>query len=242
VSSKEVTSTVDPILQTDLTILLTNDGNDTDDSGYPDSSTFSLKHIQDLKIILRDVPFAFAYFQRTMEKLMFRWAHDNIPTLQPLLERFKTSLSSHANNHDDQSHYSMNRHKQQQRRGRQNQRKERTRNNDGMTNDDTYGANAITDEEQQPFKRQRKAPVKFTQEEKDAIKDGVQRIGLGRWSEIRDAYPVLHHRTYSKAIKVSCLTCSFRCTTPSNRFQFGISSTIMYLIPFRSSRVVTLPW
>jgi hypothetical protein len=203
-----VISTVDPILQTDLTILLTNGDNDADNTDYSDPSTFSLKQIEDLKIILRDIPFSFGYFQNNMEKLMFRWAQDNIPTLQPLLEK------SMSKNPASNVTFMTN----QRERKRQVQKFQgRSQKTDEWDYNDTNASNPSKDEEKPQFIRHRKPAVKFTQEEKDAIKDGVRRIGLGRWSEIRDAYPVLHHRTYSKAIKVSHITNDCRFATLLNQ-------------------------
>ena len=51
--------------------------------------------------------------------------------------------------------------------------------------------------------KKRKKPVKFTQEEKDAIKDGVETYGKGQWAAIRDSYRVLRHRDYAKSLRVS---------------------------------------
>jgi hypothetical protein len=53
--------------------------------------------------------------------------------------------------------------------------------------------------------KRRKRAVRFTREEKNAIREGVEKFGTGNWSLIRDMYDVLHHRKDSKTLKVSPL-------------------------------------
>jgi hypothetical protein len=185
----------------------------------------SLKPIEDLKFTMRGVPFAFGYFQRKLEKLMLHWAKGRIPSLKSALEeecdRIRSSLKtrsadkSRKRNHvrDGDPAESTAKTKTGSAKKRPKIAPKCVENRDEADHEEmleTGGVQILDEDEDEKWqyvvRKMRRKPMKFSREEKNAIRKGVEEFGDGSWSLIRDAFPVLRHRTYAKALKVSVST------------------------------------
>ena len=180
---------------------------------------------------MRDVPFAFGYFQRKLEKLMLHWARERIPSLKLLLHEeydrkgssVKQRSVSKKNKRnqvkdDDVVHQNDEAESKTKTKTRSSKKGSKTalkraENEDEADREhmlETGGVQILDDDEDEESQfifvaKKRRKPLKFSREEKNAIREGVEKFGDGCWSLIRDAFPVLHHRTYAKALKVSGL-------------------------------------
>jgi hypothetical protein len=228
VGSEDVRSTEDPYLRNLLEGLLV--GADTRATRSKRAPALALKPIEDLKFAMRDKPFAFGYFQRKVEKLMLHWARETIPSLKfPMREEYdrvgsslkprsvtKTRKRNQVEHDDTETRDEENDEAESKTNTRTGSSKKRSKapksagNGDEADHEDmqeTGGVQILDDDEDEKFEfivaKKRRKPLKFSREEKNAIREGVEKFGDGSWSLIRDAFPVLHHRAYAKALKVS---------------------------------------
>jgi hypothetical protein len=247
--SEDVKSTEEPEVRRDLEKLLV--ATDEKRTRSRIKSGFTLKPIEDLKVTLREAPFAFGYIQRELGKLIFQWASKKMPSLNYLLEdqdwksqalpcpRAATSVATQVEGeggqqvqaedegnvdfaNDNEVDYVIQTEGNlgsAQKTRQKRKPKLSQKNGDGGEEEvaEIGGVQIFDDEEDMGDKqvhevfasKKRKRAVRFTREEKNAIREGVEKFGTGNWSLIRDMYDVLQHRKDSKTLKVSapfCLT------------------------------------
>jgi hypothetical protein len=224
--SKDVRNLENNDIRNDIENLLVGaDGSRTTRSNTKSLKGMSLKPIQDLKPILQAQPFHFGHIQRKIRKLVGKWAVEFMPSLGTYLgtsqgndkeprRGIKRALDAVDSDEEDEEVAQVKKTPPRS-SGRKKAPRvlpEQIGETGGvqiLDDDDTAADDA--DEEQDneysqspitsPDKR-RKKRVNFTQEEKDAIKEGVAAIGKAQWSQVRNMYAVLSRRS-SKAVKVS---------------------------------------
>ena len=228
VGSEDVRSTEEPDLRNLLENLFAGaDARATRSKRIP---ALALKPIEDLKFKMREVPFAFGYFQRKVEKLMLHWVRDKIPSLKlsaheeydrvgsslklpPVTKSGKRNLVEQGDNKIRDEENDEAESKGKRRTGSSKKRSKASKSDESGNEADledmqeTGGVQILDDDEDEKLHfvaaKKRRKPLKFSREEKNAIREGVEKFGDGNWSLIRDSFPVLHHRAYAKALKVS---------------------------------------
>jgi hypothetical protein len=214
-------------------LLVGADGSRTTRSNSKSLKGMSLRPIQDLKPILQAEPFHFGQIQRKIHKLVGKWAVEYMPSLGTYLgisqendekpkrgNKRKLDDSDEEDEDEEMAQEAEDNAKKTPPRSLGRKKAPRVLHeqmgeaggvqildDDDAAGDEDADENEEEEYDQSPITspgRKRKKRVNFTQEEKDAIKEGIAELGPGNWSDIRNMYAVLDQRD-SKSIKVSLM-------------------------------------
>jgi len=207
-------------------MLVLAEGSRTTRSHSKVSKGVTLKPIQDLKPIFRSDPFQFCFVQRKIHKLIGKWAVEHVPSLGKYLgceggtqKTKKKNIDCDEEDEDagvsQEDDGEVNIEERVETPRKKAPRVEAPRKKAPRVLHEVTGENGgvqiLEDEEEtdeeyaqspvtSPRSKKRKKRINFTQEEKDAIKEGVEQHSKKSWALIRDMFPVLSKRE-CKAIR-----------------------------------------